>query len=68
MSLYGPTFHATHIDLYIKFQCKIYVYFESCIVEKKLHNLTDGVVVNMPVLTDVVLVNMPVLTDGVVVK
>ena len=29
MSLYGPTFHGTPIDLYIIFQCNLYI---SCIM------------------------------------
>ena len=35
MSLYGPTFHATPIDLCIKFQCNIYIV--SCLVEINLY-------------------------------
>ena len=45
MSLYGPTFHATPIDLCVKFQCDIYTYIykythlESCLMEINLYKL-----------------------------
>ena len=33
------TFHATHIDLYIAFQCKLYIYIVSRLVEINLYNI-----------------------------
>ena len=37
MSLYGPTFHVTPVDLCIIFQCNLYkLYPVSCLVEIKL--------------------------------
>ena len=36
MSLYGPTFHVSLVDLCIRFQCKLYIYPVSCLVEIKL--------------------------------
>ena len=36
MSLHGPTFHVTPVDLCIIFQCNLYIYPVSCLVEIKL--------------------------------
>ena len=36
MSLYGPTFHVTPVNLCIIFQSNIYIYPVSCLVEIKL--------------------------------
>ena len=36
MSLYGPTFHVTPVDLCIIFQCNLHIYPVSSLVEIKL--------------------------------
>ena len=36
MSLYGPTFYVTPVDLCIIFQCNLNIYHVSCLVEIKL--------------------------------
>ena len=36
MSLYGPIFHVTPVDLCIIFQCNLYIYPVSCLMEIKL--------------------------------
>ena len=44
MSLYGPTFHVTPLDLCIIFQCNLYIYI-SCIMSggnKIVSNLFQG--------------------------
>ena len=42
ISLDGPTFHATPINLRIVFQCKIYtVYLVSCFVEINFYNFNN---------------------------
>ena len=42
MSLYGPTFHATSLDLCIKFQCKIYICLVPCLVEINFYYLYNS--------------------------
>ena len=46
MSLYGPTFHVTPIDFCIIFQCNLYIYPVSCLVEIKLFQIVSKIVLN----------------------
>ena len=39
MSLYGPTFHVTPVDLGIIFHCMCYISPVSCLVEIKLFQI-----------------------------
>ena len=41
MSLYGPTFHVTPVDLCIIFQCNLYIYPVSCLEEIKLFQIVS---------------------------
>ena len=42
MSLYGPTFHVTPVDLCIIFQYNLYVYPVSCLMEIKLFQIVSN--------------------------
>ena len=42
MSLYGPTFHVTPVDLCINFQRNLYIYLVSCLVEIKLFQIVSN--------------------------
>ena len=42
MSLYGPRFHVTPVDLGVIFQCNLYIYPVSCLVEIKLFQIVSN--------------------------
>ena len=42
MSLYGPTFHVTPVDLCIIFQCNIYINAVSCLVDIKSFQIVSN--------------------------
>ena len=63
MSLYGPTFHATPIELCIKFQCNIYIYIYIYIYISRCSDIPWTVIYLVSCLVEINLNVMSVFLD-----